>query len=181
MGILSFIKTFFSRGSSVPKIQSRPEFPKDWAQVLNDQISSYLSVFDGVTDHEDWHPNYDALTRDKRVGLWAAMFIELAWYESAFDPKCRYFEKTMGYYSVGLYQLSYEDNMPGMDKSTDNLTDPKANIELAVREACKLLKSSGLIAKGQGSGSRGMAAYWSTMRENHHLNDIKKVTRSLFQ
>ncbi len=96
--------------------------------------------------------------------------------ESSFNPNTTYPELTLGYNSVGLFQLSAVDF--NYKYTEEELKDPKLNIKLGVQRFKTLVQRGGCIACGNTSDPAvsGAASYWSVLREssstasNGHVN-----------
>lgn len=150
----------------------------DWDREMFSLVLHYLPSFNLAYDRSQWCAKYDTLSDQDKSLVWATLAVEIAKHESAFNPKDKFYEKTMGYYSIGLYSLSYPDNMSWckMDKATDNLTDPIVNIQCAIPKMAQLVAKDKLVTA---SNNRGLARYWSVMWAGHEDDEIKKVVSNL--
>ena len=148
-----------------------------WSKELRSQIADVLPAFDAASDRTSFCPKYASLTTAQRIDVWATMAVKIVYLESGYDPNNKYYETTMGIYSIGLFQLSYEDKMKWCNMNP--LTDPIVNIRCAIPEMKWLVNKDGVVATGSGSSSRGLARYWSTMRQSGHYSEIVAVTRAL--
>jgi hypothetical protein len=63
---------------------------------------------------------------------WQSVIKAIAFAESGFNPNEYYFERTMGYPSMGLLQLSYEDYQRYQFSSDKGLYDIETNIKLGM-------------------------------------------------
>ena len=152
-----------------------------WSQELIADFTKNLSVFETATDLTSFCPNYFSLTPGVKPLVFANLAVEIAYRESAFDPNNIYHEQSMGYDSIGLFQLSYSDGIgPGctLYAAVDSLQDPINNIDCAVLEMAKLVKRDHLIASGGPENRIGLSRYWSTIWPTHFYNEIKAAARS---
>ena len=93
------------------------------------------------------------------------VFVEMAYWESKFDPAEAYHE-TFGLWSRGLFQLSYVDGGRYGCDFTDEISvhDPKANIQCAVRIAVKLVGQDGRFAGRIFGRWLGNSRYYAVLR-----------------
>ena len=153
----------------------------DWTEFLVREFSTQLEKMDSAIDISDWCLIYPSLGRLDRAYVWATMAVEIARYESDFNPHAISKEPIqLGLDSVGLFQLSYEDQFSwcSINKHTRSLEDPLNNIKCAVTEMANLVVKDNVIATGWttrhtiGQG-RGLARYWSTMWPEDKSRDGK--------
>lgn len=135
-------------------------------------------MLEQASDITRFAPNYATLPPPRRVEVWAAIFVAIARYESAYDPHNLYREP-FGQDSVGLLQLSYEDQatygLEPLDRQARSLEDPLVNLRCGVKILARLIRRDGVIAAGSSlKNARGGARYWSTLWSGprHHLADI---------
>lgn len=158
---------------------------RSWSQTLRDQIAEHLSTFDGASDITNFCPGYAQLPADDRVHVLATIAVGIAKFESGYDPTRHFGEPPpLGYDSIGLFQLSYEDGFSwcAMDRASKTLEEPINNIRCAVPEMARLVAADQIIAAGVDKGSaRGLARYWSVVREGsrHHHAAIRGLARAL--
>lgn len=105
-------------------------------------------------DIGSWCPAYVAAPHEERAAFWAGLFSALARFESTWNPQAvggggRWF---------GLVQISPATARGhGCEATTGNdLTDPAANLECAVRIAARTVVRDGVVAANRG----GLAADW---------------------
>jgi hypothetical protein len=176
-----------SPSSAVPALAWEKGHPEriSWSAELRNQISSYLADFDKAPDLADFCPAYSTISAQDRVSVLATIIVGIAKYESNYNPKEHFGEPPpLGYDSIGLFQLSYEDGFSWcrLDRKTKSLENPLINIQCAVPEMARLTVKDKIFAAGKTSDdAEGLAKYWSVLREGskHHLDDIKKLSRSL--
>jgi hypothetical protein len=119
------------------------------------------------------------------VEVLSTIAVAVAKRESNYKPGLHYGEPPpLGYDSIGLFQLSYEDGFSWctLDRTAKSLEDPINNIRCAVPEMAGLVKRDRVIAKGATkSDARGLARYWSVVREgpSHHLAEIRASAAAL--
>lgn len=73
---------------------------------------------------------FETATITERKAFFALLFASISYKESAFNPRTRYWEKTMGKYSEGLLQLSVDDRTrhKHCPLTKKNILDPKINL-----------------------------------------------------
>lgn len=154
-----------------------------WSKVLRENIAQNLPTFLKASDWTLYCSKFNQLSAAEKIDAIATMSVAIALYESAYKPASVYHEPPLlGVDSIGLFQLSYEDEMQwcAMDRKKGNLVDPLVNIQCAIPEMAKLIDKDGVVAEGQIRGTRkGLARYWSTMWPKGHLNDIRKAVQTL--
>ncbi len=176
---------------------AKPERAK-WSAYLQDiLLNKWNSLLAGADDIETFCPKYYKLDNNQRANAWAALFVGVAKFESAYDPTTRYHESTMGtdgvtglpVYSEGLLQLSYQDiqgypfcdfnwskdrNLSPIDPKKDVL-DPYKNLYCGVGIMAKIISKKGQITVSSG-------AYWSTLRSGgryQHISEIAAIVKKL--
>lgn len=148
-------------------------------------------------DVGEFCPRYNTLTRDQRLNFWGQLISAMAYYESAWNPLSRFWEKSMGVdpitggnvYSEGLLQLSYQDIRPykfcefdwSKDKSLaandpkKTILDPAKNLRCGVKILAKQLTREKMIGSTKG-------VYWAVLMRNstrHKIPQIAALTKSL--
>lgn len=171
-----------------------------WAGKHKDSELWTKAMFEAITELKWWEvvpadisafcPTYPRLSESDRMVFWAQLMSIMVKHESAYNPKSYYMEPPpLEYYSIGLFQLSYEDNlwMPKckLDKAKKNLEDGVTNIKCAALIFNKYLRGHNRIA-GLGPGNwKSAAAYWAVLRYDHKgkpreaFLDITSYTRGL--
>jgi hypothetical protein len=156
-----------------------------WTKALLAEVNATLASFDKAIDIASYCPRYRSLDAPNRAYVIATIAVGIAKYESQYDPKLHYGEPPpLGYDSIGLFQLSYEDGFKWctMDRASKSLEQPIINIQCAVPEMAQLVAADKRIAAGSSKhDARGLARYWSVVRAGpkHHLDDIQKISRAL--
>lgn len=178
MSFLSAIYCFFITCNSPhstgtvpikPGVLSWGESRDEWSKFLMHNIDAKFYELDQARDTTYFCPNYKELKREEKIKVWSELFVAIAYYESNYNPGSRYFEKTMGYYSEGLYQLSPIDN--AWTKCRINkisVLEPLPNIECAVSIMQLKVKLYGkIVLKNQ--------AYWAVIKEGSRYNKLELI------
>lgn len=147
----------------------------DWTKLTLGLIGGELwSKFSIIQDGPRLCPKWVGLSKDEQVLVLATAVAWTAYYESAWDPKMRFFETSLGYYSEGLLQLSYQDKAwtpgCGFDKndSAKSILDPLLNLDCGLRiMANQISKDKKLIL------SRGV--YWSTLQDGGRYSKVSDI------
>lgn len=126
------------------------------------------------------------LTMAERKQFYLTLFSSLAFYESSFKPNTTFrenFKDQKGNYviSAGLMQLSVESgNAYGCGlKSTNDLLDPKTNLECAVRIANRWVGERDFMLHSKTSPWLGFSRYWSPYRNSEKVAAMKAKTMNL--
>lgn len=161
---------------------TKPE-RKSWSQELLATIPAHLEQLE-VGNPEQFVAGYVQLSQLERVGYWAELFIAIAKFESSWKPNAIYHEPPpLGVDSIGLLQLSYEDEaiyrLERLDRAKRSLEDPLVNLRCGVKILASLLTQDRMVAFSNGNSHRGGARYWSVLRPGlkHHLEEIKALLR----
>ncbi|HEX8693783.1 MAG TPA: transglycosylase SLT domain-containing protein [Longimicrobium sp.] len=154
---------------------------KAWSAELLKAIAAHKADLDSGRP-DDFIAGYQKLTPEQQVKFWAELIIGMAKFESSWNPHTIYHEPPpLGIDSVGLLQLSYEDQpsyaLEPLDREKKSLEDPLVNLRCGVKIMARLLAKDHVVASGKGSKSRGAARYWSVLREGHHIDEIKARTK----
>lgn len=108
--------------------------------------------------------------------------VAISWHESKWHPNEIYHEPPpLGVDSVGLLQLSYEDEKPyglePLSRVAKSLQDPLVNLRCGVKIIAKLVAHDKVVESNSGKKFGGASRYWSVIRQGHHLEDIKRAVR----
>lgn len=155
-------------------------FRVPWSEHLITEVTRFFPVLNAAKDIREFYPHYPSVEDAMKIAFWAELFVELAFYESAWNPCARYKETGLGIdpiteqpvYSEGLLQLSYQDEnaYPGLpfdwekDKLLDptdcskSILDPLKNLSAGVRILAAQIDSYGKIVLGKN-------IYWSTLQD----------------
>ena len=152
-----------STGESVADLAQNGEvFPnQSWNDYALQQVKASGLANLTPSDAAKYFPD-GKVTAEGYVNLLAG----IANKESGFNPNNTYYEKTMGYNSVGLLQLSATDKAArNLGYSEQDLKDPYKNIQVGVQIMKDQIQSGGVISGQDSSGKWiGGSAYWSTLR-----------------
>jgi uncharacterized protein (TIGR02594 family) len=153
----------------------------EWREYLYKQIPSELVLGTIPKDYLDY------VTWTNRVPLrefYTTLFVELARFESGFNPKATYKEsfkdsKGKNVISTGLFQVSVESLRGyGVKVTQEELFDPYKNIDAMLAIAKKWIVNDGVIASDKAPW-RGMARYFSPFRDAKKKETIAKATRKV--
>jgi len=155
-----------------------------WEPKLNNFVSDHLlngitenlPVLSSAKDLETIFPGFSKLSIDNKVQVIAHFLVALAKFESSYNPKSYSVDvgtkNDKGSWSVGLYQLSANDNSAKKFKATfETLQDPKVNITVMLEQMTKQIKKEGLFILPNTSPMR----YWAIILKNNKYNKIESV------
>jgi hypothetical protein len=153
----------------------------EWTSALVGKIRQNLPSLKKAKDVWAFCPKYAKLNDEQKVRMFAELMVEMARYESAFNPKASFKEPPpLNIYSMGLYQLSTPDVKYGGSctkvSSYPALHDPIKNINCAVEILAKLVARDWVISN---SKNKGGARYWSVLRVGRKLEPIRSKVRKL--
>jgi hypothetical protein len=173
-------------------LRPMPEPPSvtdmSWDTVLTRKAWSaqlITSVTESIPQLEQGNPDaflngYSALSSALRIKFWAELLIAVAKFESSWKAR-EIFHENFGVDSVGLLQLSYEDQtqykLEPLDRAAKSLEDPLINLRCGVTIFTKLVLGDKIVASSVGGTHRGAAKYWSTLRAGHILDQIISLTK----
>ena len=154
-----------------------------WSQQLRESVKADLVRLE-QGNPEGFISGYGVLPDALKIKFWAELLIAMAWRESNWKPGVIYHEPPpLGVDSVGLLQLSYEDEKPykleKLDRKARSLEDPLVNLRCAVKILSKLVAQDKVVQFSGKDSYKGSPRYWSVMRKGakHHLEEIRaKVT-----
>lgn len=157
--MLNFFKKIWYKIKK-PDISRPPILTKSEIEIkIHDYVVRNISKFQNLVEF------------NCRDSYWASVVLAICSAESGFNRFDRYYESTMGYYSEGLMQLSYEDcpvyNFP-LDKSKNEIFEIEKNIELGLIILDRLVKSHGHYIFNSGN-------YWAVLqpKNKRHIEFIK--------
>ncbi|MVM39353.1 transglycosylase SLT domain-containing protein [Spirosoma sp. HMF3257] len=160
---------------------------KNWSAELLQAIKTNKAVLD-AGKMENFITGYQELSADLQIKCWAELIVAMAKFESDWNPHSIYHElPPLGVDSVGLLQLSYEDQnlyaLEPLNREQRNLEDPLVNLRCGVKILAHLVAKDSVIADtiivDNHRKYKGAARYWSVLREGdkHHLNDIRHLVQ----
>lgn len=140
------------------------------------------SIIEAKAKLELGHPEavavgYSKLPSQLQTKWWAELIVEMARFESNWKPHEIYHEPPpLGVDSVGLLQLSYEDepiyHLEKLDRAAKSLEDPLVNLRCATLILAALVSKDGVVASSNDEHHKGGARYWSVLRTGHHIEEI---------
>jgi transglycosylase-like protein with SLT domain len=153
---------------------------KAWSRQLLGSIETMKTELDRGQPNL-FAPRYSTLDVSGQVKFWAEFFIAIARFESSWKPHEIFHEPPpLGVDSVGLLQLSYEDepvyHLEHLDRAGKSLEDPLVNLRCGVKIMATLVAKDGVVAATVDGKHRGGARYWSVLRAGgrHHLEEIRR-------
>lgn len=127
-------------------------------------------------------PAYASQGPADRAIFWRALLTAIVKPESNYQTATAYWEDgRQQQYSLGLLQLSYNDNAGYSCGFTTEaqVTNPDRNLACGIRIVSKLVRRDGRIG-GDGDNTSGAAAYWSTLRSSSRARaEIIGITAEL--
>lgn len=142
----------------------------DWDQSLRGAIEANWGDLKPAKDLPDFCPKYSSLDDAGKKEAWAHLMVAIAKPESSYVPTTRYFEKTMGYYSEGLYQLStVDESWAKCGLSKDTILKPDVNIRCAVKIMAGQIRKQGVVKASKGF-------YWSVIIPGGRYQKISDIT-----
>ena len=160
---------------------SAPE-RRGWSRQLLESIASARQELDRGNP-EQFAPGYSGLPPPRQIKFWAELFIAIARFESNWRPHEIFHEPPpLGVDSVGLLQLSYEDEpvyrLEHLDRNVKSLEDPLVNLRCGVKIMSTLVVKDSVVASSDGGRHRGGARYWSVLRAGHHVDEIRNAAKA---
>jgi hypothetical protein len=102
------------------------------------------------------------------INFWQSVVKAICFAESSFNPRERFFETSMGYFSEGLMQLSYEDckayHFP-LDKSKNEIFSIEKNVTLGLIILDKLVQNHGKFIFNSGN-------YWAVLQPKNKRHQV---------
>jgi hypothetical protein len=153
-----------------------------WSAQLRASITEYKIQLD-QGNPEAFVSGYAALPAERQIKFWAELIIAVAKFESNWKPHTIFHEPPpLGVDSVGLLQLSYEDqpvyHLEPLDRQAKSLEDPLVNLRCGVKIMAKLVSKDGTVASSAAGKHRGAARYWSVLRAGHHVDEIRALVKA---
>lgn len=140
-----------------------------WSVALADEIETFWADLSTATDMNQLCTLYDTLDERNKKQAWGELMVAVSYFESAWDPSTRYFEKTMGYYSEGLFQLSVVDEeWAKCGLTQDNILFPIPNIKCAVAIMARQIRKKHEVLLNKGM-------YWAVIREGGKYQKIDAI------
>lgn len=154
---------------------------KTWSAELLKSVTAAKPMLDQA-NAEAFIKGYGQLEMPFQLKLWAELIVAISQYESNWDPNEIYHEHPpLDVDSVGLLQLSYEDEKPyglePLSRAAKSLQDPLINLRCGVKILSQLVSHDKVVEFSSGKKFGGASRYWSVIRQGHHLEDIKSAVR----
>lgn len=149
---------------------------KSWGLATYKVVSENFDALNRAQDMPEFCPGYKAMDIDTKKWAFVELISAMSYYESSWNPKSIYNEPPpLGYPSIGLLQLSYEDHRgypycPG--KGSGELTDPVTNLTCGVKILAHQVLSKGAISVSSG-------AYWSVIKLGHKNNKSAGIKKRM--
>jgi hypothetical protein len=156
-----------------------------WSTAAIQAVTTYFTQLDKAKDVTSFCPNYNSLSKDQRINLWADIFASDAYYECGWDPT--EYSVDVGTsndkdtWSVGLLQLSVVDQQSygfNFGFNFADLQDPAKNLQLGAAIMAKQITKYGVILIPVG----GSGLYWATLHPGGKYDasaSIEKMTKKL--
>jgi hypothetical protein len=149
---------------------------KAWSASLVSSVTNLMAKL------EQGNPNtflagYSNLSPALQIKFWAELLVAVAKFESSWNPHDIYHEPhPLNEDSVGLLQLSYQDqanySLEPLNQGAKSLEDPLVNLRCGVKIFATLVGRDRTVASSANGKYRGAAAYWSTLRAGHKVDQI---------
>lgn len=155
--------------------EPRPE-RKPWSDLIISTLHQDLALYDAAKDITEVCPKYHSLSRDKKLKAMGEFWVATAKHESNFNPTTNSVDvgkkEDLGSYSVGLFQMSANDNSCkkyGLTFTT--LKDPLNNINCAMEQMRKQLAKEKLLFLPNSSSMR----YWAVLLKGNKYSQIPDI------
>jgi hypothetical protein len=154
----------------------RAEWSRSVARAIQDQAPELIDDrFAPVGEITGLCPGYRNATPRQKRSFWALFMAALAYPESSYNPRTRYFEPAPLFkYSEGLFQLSVDDGAHGPACDFENhpeldILDPHDNIRCAVRVMRNQVASRRRLFLRHGY------YYWSVLTNTSGISTIRGI------
>jgi len=153
-----------------------------WSKQLLESIAAHKPDLDRGNP-DQFAPGYSGLSTSQQILFWAEMFVAIARFESNWKPQTIFHEPPpLGVDSIGLLQLSYEDeknyHLEHLDRTARSLEDPLVNLRCGVQIMSTLVAKDGVVASSDQKKHRGGARYWSVLRAGRKIDDIRNAAKA---
>lgn len=154
-----------------------------WSDCARKIVAENLEALEQAKDIEKFCSSYGSMGKSKRVEFWCELIAAMAYYESSWKPAMHFGEPPpLGYDSIGLLQLSYEDRQYAkygvLDRKKKSLEDPINNLTIGIRVLAYWVKRDACIAN---DSNKGGGRYWSVLRPKRKLPDVIKRVKANFK
>lgn len=170
---------------------------KAWSNYTYKLIDSlYTDSFELCEDIKKFRSDYDTLSKNQKINVWAELISAISFYESGWKLNSLMEEKSLGIDKVtgqvvkseGLLQLSYQDkiNYPNLpckfnweiDKNLENkdlsktIFNYKYNLELGVNILAQQIRNKKtIILKNK--------VYWAVLKEGGKYSKIDEISKKV--
>lgn len=144
-----------------------------WDVFMKDAVNQHYENLSQATDFKVVCPNSDPFAKIEWIDAFSEFMVQVAFFESTWNPKNRYFETTMGYYSEGLFQMSVVDESwvkCGFTK--ESIVDPEVNTRCAVKTLGKQIAKHKKIFISKG-------VYWAVIKDGGKYSRIESIKTRL--
>lgn len=164
--------------------RDHPQYHEMAKKMILTESPEILTVI--PADVEAYAPNYKTWSQEERLEYWALMLSIISWMESS--HRTEHFYEEVGIIdstgnnvtSRGLLQFSFESSRayaPEIKKPED-LHIPEMTLKAGAVAFRRFLTSDKVISAGRKGEWRGLARYWSVLRNNEKHENIKKWMRN---
>ncbi len=158
---------------TLPEISGLRWYPNEWQDDWSKAMVSYLdetALIDLSVNEADLKrvncSGYRQASREERKHFWIVFMASISSQESAFNPKTRYWERSLGEWSEGLFQLSVSNRKPKGGCSLINrqtILRPLPNIYCALDIMENQIRGSRRYQRPTGHLFPAKPYYWSVL------------------
>lgn len=147
-----------------------------WSDALIAGFSADFDLYSKAKDITEICPKYHALEKQDKLKALGEFWVAVAYFESGFNPKSESVDvgtKTdKGSWSVGLYQLSSNDNSSKeLSGSYEKLKDPIFNIKVSLFQIKKQVSKRNVFFLPNHDSMR----YWAVILKGNRYSQIPNV------
>lgn len=134
---------------------------ESWSQSALETIRARISQLERARDVDEFCPDYQRASNTQREACWLRLVSAVSKFESSFNPRDTYRERT-GQLSIGLLSLSRGECPEARSESA--LKHAENNLRCGIRIMAELIAKDGVI---ENSAHRGASDYWSVLRRSY--------------
>lgn len=147
-----------------------------WSDALLTGFVNDFELFSSAKDVTEFCPKFHSLDKTGKLKALGEFWVAVAYFESGFNPKSESVDvgtkSDKGSWSVGLYQLSGNDNSSKeLGGSYEKLKDPVFNIKVSLVQLKKQVSKRGLFFLPNHDSMR----YWAVILKNNRYSQIPNV------
>ena len=147
-----------------------------WSNALLAGFGDDFELFSSAKDVTEFCPKFHSLDKTGKLKALGEFWVAVAYFESGFNPKSESVDvgtkSDKGSWSVGLYQLSGNDNSSKeLGGSYEKLKDPVFNIKVSLVQLKKQVSKRGLFFLPNHDSMR----YWAVILKNNRYSQIQNV------